>query len=265
MLPKALVAHQSTTLNCLVNGEMSEARDGFAKLDDVDEATFARFGQWLYTGKYEVHDLGQLEDVPHITELHAWDYGLSMKEKKKKERKMKLDGTWDSRVKQEDMEQANELTNPFDFSSEWSKRQAAWSTFTRNSKYAPAMPPRANNTANYLDLTEVLLDHAKLYCFADKYGIESLAKMCLDELRICLIDCECHDTQMEGVVELLAFTAGNAPPLSNNGGENLRSVVLDYFVVIYELVAENETFQELLERNGRIAKEFISVLRRRLD
>jgi len=264
MLPKALIAHQSTAFDRLVNGEMCEARDGFAKLDDVDEATFVRFGQWMYTRSYEVRNHSNLERKIDIIGLHPWDYGLSPMMKRRKQKEMILDGTWDSRITHEDMVQAEEATRVHEFNPEQSKRQAVWSKFTRRSNYTLAMPPRANSTIKYSDLAEIFLAHAELYCFADKYGVENLSKLCLQNLRVSLIDCECHDTQMGGLLELLAFVAENTPPISGHE-ENLRSVLLDYFVIIYELVAENEIFQELLERNSTITKEFMLAMRQRLD
>ena len=38
----------------LINGPMSEAEQGSAVLEDVDEDTFASFCQFLYTGDYKV-------------------------------------------------------------------------------------------------------------------------------------------------------------------------------------------------------------------
>ena len=52
----ALVAHHSETLGVLVNGNMSEAKEGCALLEDVDVGTFVRFSQYAYTGDYVAVD-----------------------------------------------------------------------------------------------------------------------------------------------------------------------------------------------------------------
>lgn len=54
---RGLVASASEPLGRLMNGNMSEARNGEAVLKDVDKSTFARFCQWAYEGHYnaEVH------------------------------------------------------------------------------------------------------------------------------------------------------------------------------------------------------------------
>ena len=52
-LHSQLATHYSEPLGVLLNGPMSEAKQGSAVLDDVDEDTFARFCQYLYTGDYD--------------------------------------------------------------------------------------------------------------------------------------------------------------------------------------------------------------------
>lgn len=47
-----LVARQSPTLNALVSGSMGEVETGTARWEDVDEGTFARWAQFMYTGDY---------------------------------------------------------------------------------------------------------------------------------------------------------------------------------------------------------------------
>ena len=51
-----LVAHHSKPLGKLINGEMKEAKEGSAWLEDIDEDTFTRFGQYAYTLDYPVPD-----------------------------------------------------------------------------------------------------------------------------------------------------------------------------------------------------------------
>ena len=50
------VAQQSDALRKLVFGDMREAKEREAKWDDVEEATFARFAQFIYTGQYTPAD-----------------------------------------------------------------------------------------------------------------------------------------------------------------------------------------------------------------
>ncbi|KAM0667206.1 hypothetical protein ACQRIU_005061 [Beauveria bassiana] len=49
----SLAAGQSAVLDALVNGSMQEATEGCTVWEGVDEDTFVRFGQYVYTGNYE--------------------------------------------------------------------------------------------------------------------------------------------------------------------------------------------------------------------
>ena len=50
---RAQVASVSRPLDSLMNGNMIEAETGEVILRDVDQATFARFCQWVYEGYYD--------------------------------------------------------------------------------------------------------------------------------------------------------------------------------------------------------------------
>ncbi len=71
----AALAHHSPVLRQLVSGPMTEARDGCATLDDIDEATFVRFCQYAYTGQYYVPgamiaSVSEDHQVSHPPDIH---------------------------------------------------------------------------------------------------------------------------------------------------------------------------------------------------
>ena len=51
-----LVAQHSSALSALVSGRMAEAKESCAILEDVDEGTFVRFVEYMYTNDYSVPD-----------------------------------------------------------------------------------------------------------------------------------------------------------------------------------------------------------------
>ena len=91
-------------------------------------------------------------------------------------------------------------------------------------------------------MTNELLLHAKLYCFADRYAIPTLADLCMDHLRLSLINCECQSNQVQGIAKLLTFAANNTRPLDDDDTENMRSVVLSFAVIVFELIVEDTVF-----------------------
>ncbi|TQV91880.1 hypothetical protein V2A60_006019 [Cordyceps javanica] len=63
----SLAASKSPVLNTIVNGSMNEAASGCTVWDNVDEDTFVRFGQWVYTGDYK----GSAPSEPAVAEESA--------------------------------------------------------------------------------------------------------------------------------------------------------------------------------------------------
>lgn len=268
MLPKVLISQYSQALDRLMNGGMSETANESAELKDVDEHTFICFAQWLYYGRYDLHQSSESGNEPSTRGLTPWDAGLTLKEKRAKEKSMKLNGTWENRV----VQMPNAVDVYWGGSMSWgdrgTKKQEGWQHFTEQSKYVLGPPPRTNNKSNYADFTEIFLGHAKLYTFADKWGIASLAELCLENLKISLIECDCWDDQIPSVVDLLIYTLHNTPSLDTASilnSTNLRSMVLDFVVIIYESIVEDRDFKQLLDSEPEFVKELLLKFPQRLD
>ncbi|CAD6586920.1 MAG: hypothetical protein ASARMPREDX12_002547 [Alectoria sarmentosa] len=72
----SLVADCSGPLDRMINGHLSEAKQGFALLDDVDEGTFVRFIRWTYSRYYPAPDYswaetGEGKDMPEGQKIEA--------------------------------------------------------------------------------------------------------------------------------------------------------------------------------------------------
>ncbi len=63
----SLVAEQSPALRSLLSGCMEEAQTGTVIWEEVDENTFARFTQFMYTGDYSPPSHDTIEDSPAVT------------------------------------------------------------------------------------------------------------------------------------------------------------------------------------------------------
>lgn len=93
----------------MMNGDLSEAKQGFALLEDVDEATFVRFIRWTYNKDYPapehtIVDTGDKEETEPaantgasgqpavINEMDdAWAEWGSIRKKDKKKKKEKVE------------------------------------------------------------------------------------------------------------------------------------------------------------------------------
>ena len=59
-----LVSLHSKPLDRMMNGSMTEAQEGFATLEDVDEGTFVRFIEWAHKGYYTAADFSTAINSP---------------------------------------------------------------------------------------------------------------------------------------------------------------------------------------------------------
>lgn len=149
----ALVADCSEPLNRMINGHLSEAQQGFALLEDVGEDTFLSFIRWTYSKDYPAREYSTIEPEDAKEEPvedlvgEGWGtWGSSKKDKKKRKK------TTEPAVK-------GFLRESFLYQ----QREAEVSGF-----FVPSA--RANKGPDE-DYTEVLLGHARMYVFAEKYDI----------------------------------------------------------------------------------------------
>lgn len=70
-----------------------------------------------------------------------------------------------------------------------------------------APPPREDPQTIDVDWSEVLLGHARLYCFANMYGIVPLQRLCSNAARAGSMDLECEGDQVDAFVQ--TFSSGN--------------------------------------------------------
>ena len=66
-----LAAYHSEPLGVLINGSMSEAKESFAVLRDIDQDKFVRFCQYLYTGDYDAADADDHTPLSRDVEMEA--------------------------------------------------------------------------------------------------------------------------------------------------------------------------------------------------
>lgn len=251
-----------------MNGAMSEAKACQADLPDVDVATFVRFSQWLYAGRYDMPYYGGHSQMclamSREEEKVSWDFGLSPKQKRKKELHMKSDGTWDKRITQEMLDEIDTFPKESSTLNHSSRKQSLWEDFMPFPGYALAPPPRKNPEEISVDFTEVLLGHARLYCFADIYGIVPLQKESLNALQAALIDLECQQDQIDVLVRLIEYTMDNTLSVRIHDVPSLRGIVLDFAVIVFEILIENDNFKELLRTNNDLSVELLVLLSKRL-
>ena len=271
----ALIAHHSKPLDILVNGDMSEAKEGCALLDDVDEYTFVRFSQYAYTGDYVTADsdivfdssaitttpitpdkasLGRVEYDGEESQPVADDEWGTFQSSKKVKKRGKAVMTWGG----------EEIAMPA-VDAPQSKKSKLWDSF-KSKAYSisgPAFQPRKNRESCE-DYTEVFLCHARLYVFADKYDVGPLRWLSLHKLQRTLAEFTLYDERAGDIIDLMRYSYSNITCYAGSLDE-LRLLVIHYTACVVEDLARSVKFQLLLEEGGSLARDLVEQMLKRLD
>ncbi|PPJ57724.1 hypothetical protein CBER1_00066 [Cercospora berteroae] len=286
--PAVIVQHSKPLAN-LMHGDMREAREGQAHIEEVDENTFARFLEFCYTKDYpaaehsivldaasieqekqpsksaEVNIIPALIDVPPAAEDEYMDDAGPA---------LAFDDNWASCSSRKKATKASykggahlQRETPPALST---KRAAAWKGFQNmtwdshfNTSKTPADQARPNKEACE-DYTDVFLSHAKLYVFADTYAIEPLRTLSLQKLHRTLSMFTLFGGREGDIAELLQYTYQNTAEHEAKM-DKLRQLVIKYVSCNVEKLRSNETFKETLAAENSSSVDLIEMLLPRLD
>ena len=251
----AAIADHSPALSALVYGPMLEANTQSVTLDDMAEADFIRFCQFAYAGDYnppppalvkaatitarpEWANTNRRDDFMKSPELSAVPYEESSKP------------TYCCEFDRNARNQRRKASfNNISFAPEQSRE-----LFVDSCKPVP-------NSCTIEDYTPVFLAHARLYVFADKYGITTLKVLCLQKLHQTLVKFTLYTARIGDIVELAryAFSDDNTPD-RKDGVDDLRRVVFKYMVSELDTIRKSEDFISLLEECGPFARDLCVYL-----
>ena len=280
----AAITHHSKPLNDLIK----EAKEGCAWLEDVDEYTFIRFSQYAYTGDYVATDheilldsstieiipsrptpsidieglvavaveeptapgdvQGELiVDDPDRALAHSLN-GASMRKKGKGKMSTGLMGYHSTGQ-----------------NNSSSRKEKLWKLFESRSYpvLTPSFDPR-ENLESCEDYRDVLLCHARLYVFADKYEIGPLRRLSLSKLHKTLSVFPLHKERIEDIVELLRYSYANNVRRSTKD-DRLTSLVIHYAACVVEDLVPNSKFKTILEERGELARDLVVKMVSRLE
>lgn len=287
----ALVAVQSPALRNLVSGSMEEAQTGKAIWEDTSEETFALFAQFVYTGDYTPpsHVLEQPEASDAAEPAAAGNADQLGNSRDEKEYEIQGQGVFASSP------QDVQVTGLFGSSYQPTSRTAgrkiskkeqkqngrgwspqspavdAWGTPLASSLFSRDYPPHTvtmrvdprPNTSPSEDYTLVFLGHARLYVFADTYGIESLKATVLNKLQRTLNCFSLYESRYRDIIELVRYAYENTPTRDGRGDE-LRELVAQYVAYGALNLAKSKLGLDLVEENGAYARDFTRFLLERM-
>jgi hypothetical protein len=273
---------------------MVEAKERCAHFDDIEESTFSRFVEFAYTGAYSVPDPkilplpsdiasrssrslnalpANVESIaaPNHVDVDTWGVSSDLPPRKKKKKacntKRWYDEDQDSQPLPAELVPDPHISGFDDTFGESPKRQTGaslWQSFM-DAAHVRTVPPWKPyiNWQSREDYGPVLLCHASLYVFSDRWSIRPLRDLVLQKLRLTFSEFVLFEERTGDVVDLLRYTYANTQDL-DDGMDKLRLLVSDFIVCHIDTIAKDENFLDLLQEPGPIAKDLVLKLLVRL-
>ncbi|TWU72579.1 hypothetical protein ED733_002482 [Metarhizium rileyi] len=244
----AVVANQSRSLDRLVNGEFVEGNDKTVRWEDVDEETFLCFWQYAYTGDYDVPRESETPDVemegeedggdktPEYTDISPnFYYGTN------------------------DRITNNNTIYAWRPSLEKSKRDKLWEAFAAlsSSSGSKRSAIKDKKSRDHLNARGLLRD-ARVYVFADCYGITPLMNLSFDMLHQSLYTLDLRTENLADIVALIHYCYETPTPVG------LKQLVVLYAACNVEKLWADEQFRHLLETHGDFSTSLVGSLLSRL-
>lgn len=138
-----------------------------------------------------------------------------------------------------------------------------------NRKYdVPAInfsqPPPRSNQGPLEDYSEVFLSHARVYVFADKYDIEPLKNLALQNLHQTLAIYNLYPERCGDIIALIRYSYANT--VGRVGAEDLQALLTDYMGLEMATLARDEDFKTLLlEDGGAVLGDFLNMVTKRVE
>lgn len=286
-----LVSLHSKPLDRMMNGHMAEAQKGFAILEDVDKDTFVRFIEWAHKKYYTA------AKYTTVVEHGSDSAGLGIVEERITEKpvhKTNIPAVGDD--DQMLLNQDISLVQVIEADAEWGGFQRVTSskkskstkrdvcsesstprTAKENMKHsfisrrpvkrksAIKVPPPRGNKSSAEVYSDVFLSHARLYVFAEKYDIQALKMLSLDELHATLEIYTLYTKRTSDIINLLRYVYSNTNEPSEDV-DNLRTMMTQYMGCEMDTLTYDEDFRDLMiEDGGAMLSDFMTMVGKRIS
>lgn len=250
---KALVTENPSSLQDEFTHDWKEAALGASVWNDVNEATFASFAQYLYTGDYALV-LDCIEVPPKAAPNHH-------------EKRTDLLPVGEDTIDNADEDPADDRKWISFSAKEKPSRRKSGKAGQRSRFYTLSYPQPLSYTStetrpsSTLDKVYIIQGHARLYVLAEKYELGNLKALVLHKLHSTL----CHIGPLEtgsggaGVfIDLVRYIYKNTSSRPKTDG--LRELIVRYITMEARQIAELEECRCLIGENGDFANDLLASL-----
>ena len=125
-------------------------------------------------------------------------------------------------------------------------------------------PQPRPNKASSEEYTEVFLCHARLYVFADKYDIQGLKVLAMEDLHAVLAVYTLHKECTGDITSLLQYIYAETPE-TKEGVDDLRTLMIQYIEIEIGTLIKDEGLSDLMIQDGGcMLADFLKVMRKKL-
>lgn len=241
----------------MCNGSMNESINKTATLADIEPTTFVQFAEFCYFGNYR----SALKAVPIFN------------------RSSELARRLTEGIYRNFCYDCGKVTNFHDGICKGCARtlvvgknpsQTLWEDFKKEEFGAMGMLHR--ELRDYLqhqkkdEPSDDLIDHARLWVFAECYDIPALRDLCLHKLHRDLIMFNLSERNSDKLVNLLEYIADNTMESQHSvegltSGEcALRNLLLRYTICHTDVLRGSKRFGKLLENGGSLVRDYVHKL-----
>jgi hypothetical protein len=271
----ALAAYHSPILAVMMTGHMSEAQDGRATLEEIDEQTFVQFCEYAYTKDYT--------PTPYeiVLDSSMLDGGNALGNNYSEELLDSFPSPSNSSFLEWRMRKLNKRGQKMDTGSSYAidkpclycghkpGKQAFWNELGRTD-YAISIQDfeARKNIKQCEDYTNVFLGHARIYVFADRYNVATLRTLALGKLYRTLDVFNIYSNRIGDIINLIRYSYSNSYTRDSDGVQDmdsLRKLVIHYIVYMFEDLAKDDHFLALMEEGGPFVRDLMVMLLGRID
>jgi hypothetical protein len=240
-----LAADHSPFLKALMTGQMREAKEGIAIIDDVDEDTFACFAEFIYSGNYDSTDPKAVSAKAFSEECEEGPYSMPSSDPER------IFSTFAPLSKKNRKEDPKRVVKKFIEFADIPLPTYTTTPFPAIVDAAsPPLEPAAEESYTGYDFTDVLLRHARVYTLADRFQTQALKDLALCKMHRVLKELIVSDDwYIEDIVSLVEHTYENTADLQK-GKEPLRNILAHYAACDFRRLMQHQGFREYVTKGG---------------
>ena len=281
-----VVSLHSKPLDRMMNGHMEEAQKGSATPKEVDKDTFTRFIEWSYKEYYTAaeftivaedgsdsaglctEDERVAEEPVQTTNIPAVEDGALMPRNEPDIPFNPFNQVVEEEHRWGGFGSTNSKKGKSKKGSHWPQSRTAkadirdsFNSRERKSAVKGPSPPRGNTSPAEV-YSDVFLSHARLYVFAEKYDIQILKMLALDELHATLKVYNLYPERTSDIIDLLRYVYCNTSEPSE-GVEDLRTLMTQYMGCEMDILTKDEDFKGfMIEDGGAVWNDFMPMVSR---